>query len=168
MLTEHSPGHRGQCITSSSKSSSILRVWSGTKRIRCWVRFWHFAVCERKVLSCAVSTSFQTAYRSWVWSCCAAKREREGEREILTVCLLTISLLLIRVVFVLAPFWSQHWFLDDIPCCGSGRNAKHIVLTSRDPALSLFSLSFIPPCLLPPPTNASPCFLTHNNKTFFR
>ena len=31
------------------------------------------------------------------------EREREGEREILTVCLLTISLLLIRVVFVLAP-----------------------------------------------------------------
>ena len=79
----------------------------------------------------------------------------------------TISLL----VLCWHQCWSQHWFPDNMPCCGSGRNAKHIALTSRrvNPALPT---SPSPPSRPPAPTTSkrnkvfsmasrsvTPCFL---------
>ena len=67
--------------------------------------------------------------------------------NILTVCLL-MFFVFCCLVLCWHKFWSQHWFPDDIPCCGSGRNAKHIALTSRQHcqcSAVLLSLSSIPP-----------------------
>ena len=57
-------------------------------------------------------------------------------------------------------FWSQHWFPGDIPCCGSGRNAKHTALTTREHHHSCRLSRLLLPALLPPPHE-------EENKVFF-
>ena len=67
--------------------------------------------------------------------------------KMLTVCLLTF--VFCWLVLCWHQFW-PHWFPDDIPCCGSRRNAGHIALTSCEHSLSSAASSSPSPPSRPP------------------
>ena len=110
---------------------------------------------------CVAECWFGNDFVNGVGHCCASMRS-----NFLTVCLLNL------VLFIGVQFWSQHWLPDDIPCCGSGRNAKHSALTSREHSLSSDAPSSIPPSYTTKRKpgfcsmvsgSAVPCFLTRKN-----
>ena len=72
-------------------------------------------------------------FRKWAWSLLRVKEIKKSD-SLLTHDFFCLS------VLCWYQFWSQHWFAEDIPCCGSGRNAIHSALTSRERSQSSVAL----------------------------